>query len=358
MISVIADCRDNMTGRATTLKDIAKMADVSTAAVSMALNNRPGVGREKRREILRIAKENGYQPNLLAKALISRRSYTLGLIINNISDQFYTELAKGVEETARQMGYDILLCSTNGELQAQKRYLELMRSRGVDGIIISTMRAEDPDIGSLVRESIPFVCLNRVPLNRQFADSIDYVTLDNFSAGYKGIEHLWKLGHDRIGIINGDLQASNAQAIREGVRQAMIDYGAVREPALFRDGRYSRSCARQEAEALMKLENRPSAIFAHDDDMALAAREVLLKMGLRIPDDVALMGIDDIEMGALTGVELSTVSQKKYEMGSIGVKTVITRIERKTPPMVEKVMLKAERVIRKSCGFYKSGYRR
>ena len=347
-----------MIEQAKTLKDIARLAHVSTATVSMALNNRPGVGEEKRREILKIAKNNGYQPNLLAKALISKRSFTLGLIINNISDQFYTELAKGIEETAKKLGYDIMLCSTNGDVQAQKRYLELMRSRGVDGIIISTMLAKDPDIGSLVKEGIPFVCLNRVPLNRQFAESIDYVTLDNFSAGYKGIEHLWKLGHDRIGIIRGDLKASNAQAIRDGAEQALADYGAVLEPALIRDGRYSRGIAQEEMKALMKLEKPPSAIFAHDDDMALAAREVILSMGLSIHEDMALMGIDDIEMGALTGVELSTISQKKYEMGEIGVKTVVKRIEEHTQHMVEKVMLKADLVIRKSCGFSKSGYKR
>ena len=347
-----------MSEKATTLKDIARLARVSTATVSMALNNRPGVGREKRREILKIAKKNGYHPNLLAKALISKRSYTLGLIINNISDQFYTELAKGVEETAKQLGYDILLCSTNGDVQAQKRYLELMRSRGVDGIIISTMLAKDPDIGSLVKEGIPFVCLNRVPLNRQFAENIDYVTLDNFSAGYKGIKHLWKMGHDRIGIINGDLKASNAQAILHGSRQALSDHQIDPEPGLCKDGRYSRDQVQELTKEFMALDNPPSAIFAHDDDMALAAREVLLKMGLRIPEDVALMGIDDIEMGALTGVELSTISQKKYEMGSIGVKTVIKRIEERTAQMVEKVMLKAEVVIRKSCGFFQTGYKR
>ena len=143
-----------------TIKDIAKVANVSHPTVSMALNNRPGVGEKKRREIIKIAKQIGYQPNLVAKALVSNRSYTIGLIINNISDQFYTDLAKGVEKAADELGYNIILCTTNESLKSQKKYLDILQSRGVDGIIISTVLAKDPHINFLVKEFLT-ILLNK-----------------------------------------------------------------------------------------------------------------------------------------------------------------------------------------------------
>lgn len=343
-----------MIEKKTTIKDIARIAKVSAAAVSMSLNNRPGVSKEKRKEILKIAKQNGYLPNLVAKALVSKRSYSLGLIINNISDHFFTELAKGAEETANSLGYNIILCNTNGNLKSQKQHLDLMRSRGVDGIIISTVVANDPHIGSLVKERIPFVCINRVPLNPSLINKVNYVAIDNYSAGYKGIEHLWKLGHDRIAIITGNLNASNAIATLDGVR----DYGIKIAPSLLKEGNYSRQTAFNEAKRLIKLKKPPTAIFAHDDNMALGVREALLNSGLKIPEDVALIGMDDIEVGALTGIELTTISQEKYEMGSIGVKIIVNSIEKNTPPLVEKVVLEADLIIRKTCGHYRTGYNR
>ena len=347
-----------MESKKITIKDIAKLANVSHPAVSMALNNRPGVGEKKRQEILKIAKKIGYQPNLVAKALVSKRSYTIGLIIKNISDQFYTELAKGVEETASKFGYNIILCTTNGSLKSQKKYLDVLLSRGVDGIIISTVLVNDPHINFLVKERFPFVCINRVSLSRSLNNKVDYVTLDNYSAGYKGIEHLWKLGHDRIAIITGSLNASNAIASLEGAKAALLEHGIKIDPMLLREGNYSRQNAYNAAKRLIKLKKPPTAIFAQDDNMALAVREALLGSGLKIPEDIALIGIDDIEMGALTGIDLTTISQKKYEMGYIGVKILMEKIEKKAPPMVEKVVLEAELIIRKTCGYYLYGYKR
>jgi LacI family transcriptional regulator len=342
----------------TTIKEIARIAKVSTAAVSMTLNGRPGISKDKRQEILKIVHQYRYQPNLVAKALVSNRSYTLGLIINNISDQFFTEMAKGVEETANRFGYNIILGNTNGNLDSQRKYLDLMQSRRVDGIIISTAVANDPHIGLLVKKRVPFVCLNRVPLNRYLTNKVDYVTLDNYSAGYKGIEHLWKLGHDRIAMITGALNASNALATLDGAKAALSDYGIKVEASLLKAGNYSRHTALDQAKRLLNSRKPPTAIFAHDDNMALGVREAVLSLGLKVPEDVALVGIDDIEMGALTGIELTTISQKICEMGSIGVKILVNRIEENTQRTVENIILKAELIIRKTCGFYLSNYKR
>ncbi len=347
-----------MESKKITIKDIAKVANVSHPTVSMALNNRPGVGEKKRQEIVHIAKQLGYQPNLVAKALVSNRSYTLGLIINNISDQFYTDLAKGVEKAADESGYNIILCTTNDSLNSQKKYLDILQSRGVDGIIISTVSARDPHINFLVKEQFPFVCINRVSLDRSLDNKIDYVILDNYSAGYKGIEHLWKLGHDRIAVITGSLDASNAIASLKGTKDFLLDLQIKMDPKLLREGNYSRKTAYNAAKQLVKLKKPPTAIFAQDDNMALGVREALLDLDLRIPEDIALIGIDNIEMGTLTGIDLTTISQEKYEMGYLGAKILIKTIEKKVPAMVEKIVLAANLIVRKSCGYSQCGYKR
>jgi LacI family transcriptional regulator len=341
-----------------TIKDVARMAHASVGAVSMSLNNRPGIGDKKRQEILEVAKKAGYQPSMVAKTLVNKKSYLIGLIIKDISDQFFADLAKGVEDTAKKHGYSTILCTTDGNLKTQENYLDILCSRGIDGIIISTVVAEDPHIEFLINEKIPFVCINRIPLNPSLKKKAEYIKMDNYSAGYKGIEHLWRLGHDKIAIITGSLSASNAIESLEGSKSALKEFGVKISKRYIKEGDYSEQQAYSICKRLLKGKNPPTAVFAHDDNMALGAREAILEEDLEIPKDIALMGIDNIKIGALKGIELTSISQKKYEMGSMGMKILINRIEEKVPKMVEKVVLDAELIIRKTCGFHVSGYTR
>ena len=295
---------------------------------------------------------------MVAKTLVNKKSYLIGLIIKDISDQFFADLAKGVEDTAKKHGYSTILCTTDGNLKTQENYLDILCSRGIDGIIISTVVAEDPHIEFLINEKIPFVCINRIPLNPSLKKKAEYIKMDNYSAGYKGIEHLWRLGHDKIAIITGSLNASNAIESLEGSKAALKEFGVKISKRYIKEGEYSEQQAYSICKRLLKGKNPPTAVFAHDDNMALGAREAILEAELKVPEDIAMMGIDNIKIGALKGIELTSISQKKYEMGSMGVKILINRIEEKVPKMVEKVVLDAELIIRKTCGFHMSGYTR
>lgn len=341
-----------------TIKDIAIMANASVSAVSMTLNNRPGIGEEKRREIFDIANKAGYQPSLVAKALVNKRSYIIGLVIHDISDNFYAELAQGVEDAARKYGYSTILCTTDGNSKTQANYLDIMLSRGVDGIIISTLMAEDPHAAFLIDEKIPFVCINRIPLNPSQRRSIEYIIMDNYAAGYKGVEHLWRLGHDKIAVITGPKDASNAIYTLEGSRAAFKEFCLKIPKRYIIEGKYSYQTAFLASQRLMKSKNPPTAIFAHDDNMALGARNALLQQGIEIPKDIALMGIDNIKTGSLTGIELTTIRQNKYEMGAIGVKNLVDQIEQTTPISRSHIVLDIELIIRKTCGYHLSGYSR
>ena len=340
----------------TTIKDIAKTANVSATAVSMAMNNKPGVSQKTRQKIQRIAEKLQYNPNFIAKSLISRRSYTIGFILNSITDPFFPELAKGIEEYARKRGYNLLLSNTERDLQTEKKSIDMLRSKGVDGIILATVLKDDPNILPLVEDEFPFVLINRNSMDPNLKNKTSYVVLDNFRGGYMGMEHLYRLGHDRIAIITGNINTSTAILRTEGSIKALSDYGAKVDRELIVEGRYRRHVAYEAAKKLMAMEAPPTAYFAQDDYMAFGIREALFEEGLRIPEDVALMGFDDTEVASFAGIDLTTISQKKYEMGALGAKILIQNIEKASSGVVSQLILEPGLVIRKSCGHYQRGY--
>ena len=339
-----------------TIKDIAKVANVSTTAVSMALNNRPGVSSQTRRKIHRIAKKLEYKPNYIAKSMISQRSYTIGFILNSITDPFFPELAKGIEEYASKAGYNMLLCNTQRDLQTEKKSIDTLRSKGVDGIILATVLKDDPNILSLIEDEFPFVLINRHSMDPDIKNKTSYVVLDNFRGGYMGMEHLCRLGHNRIAIITGDANASTAILRTEGSVKALSDYGVKLDKKLIVEGRYQRHVACEAAKKLIAMKNPPTAYLAQDDYMAIGIREALLREGLRIPEDVALMGFDNTEFVSLAGIDLTTIGQKNYEMGAMGVRILIEMIEKTSPRVFSQLILEARLIIRKSCGHYQGGY--
>jgi len=341
-----------------TIKDIARMARVSPTAVSMALNDRPRIGSETRKRILRIAKKLHYQPNFVARSLVMKRSHTLGVIITTIMNPFYPELAKGIEDRALESGYNIILCSTNYDLRLEKHYIDMLRSKGVDGIVFSSVEVDDPNIKPLIEDRFPFVLVNRRIHNRFLERKVDQIVLDNVSGGYMAMEHLYKLGHRRIGIIAGGLNTSTAVERTEGAKKLVKDYGLTFDSNLMMECRFSKDSAYESMKKFLSMKNPPTAVFAENDYMALGSREAVLEAGLKIPEDMALVGFDDIVAGALKGVEITTVSQKKYEMGSLAVKILIDKIRDGTPSMVHQTILEPELIIRNSCGYRLYGYSR
>jgi LacI family transcriptional regulator len=164
-----------------TIKDIARMANVSHTTVSRALNNKSRIKNETKEKILSIASELNYRPNFVARSLVMRRTKTLGLVITTIANPFYTELSQGIETTAISLGYNIILCSTNYELSAEKRYIDMLRSKGVDGILFTSAHMGDPNIIELAEEGFPIILVNRRTYHPIVSDKVDYVGVDNRS---------------------------------------------------------------------------------------------------------------------------------------------------------------------------------
>jgi LacI family transcriptional regulator len=332
-----------------TIKDIAKIAGVSAATVSLALNHHPKISRKTGDRIASIAERLHYVPNYVARSLVGRQSKTLGLVITSILNPFYPELAKGIEDKAMELGYTVILCSTTYDHRLQQRFIDVLRSKGVDGIVFASVEIDDPDVRPLLADGFPFVLVNRRIRNRRYDKKIDYVVLDNFAGGYLAMQHLLRLGHRRIAVIAGSLTVSTAIERTEGARKAAVDGGLRLDPGLIVECGFSREQAYQATKSLLARPSPPTAIFSQNDYMALGVREAVLDAGLRIPEDVALVGFDNIAAGALRGVELTTIGQKKYEMGTMAIELLCNRIDDAAAP-VRQIVLPPELLIRRSCG--------
>jgi len=339
-----------------TIKDIARKANVSHTTVSRALNNKSRIKSDTKEKILSIAKQLNYHPDFIARSLVMRRTKTLGLVITTIANPFYTELSQGIETTAIGLGYNIILCSTNYDLSAEKKYIDMLESKGVDGIIFTSAHMGDPNIIGLAEEGFPIILVNRRTYHPIVRDKVDYVGVDNLRGGFLAVEHLIKLGHERIGVIGGSSESSVGFERLEGGKKALAAYGLEGVGDYFLEGNFLRGSGYQGGKRFLEMERRPTAIFATNDYMALGAYQAIMEGGMKVPEEIALIGFNDIEFTSMKGIELTTIGQKKYEMGALAVKTLVDRIEGRKSGPPEEIILEPELIIRKTCGFRLKGY--
>ena len=336
-----------------TIKDIARRLQVSAATVSNALNGKPGVGEAVRKHILELAKEMGYRPNYFAKGLVSRQSYALGLVITNIADPFYPELALGVQEQASAFGYSTMLFNTNHSMANEKEIIQTLGSKGVDGVILGTVQQDDPNVELLDDLEIPYVLVNRLILNPKRASRIDSVSLDNYGGSYKAATHLCRLGHTKIAIIAGDMESSTAIIRTRGARDAFAEFNVTVPPDWFVPCGYTEKKAYEATCRILKQKEKPTAFLAQDDNMALGVREAAFESGFSIPEDIALVGFNNISLSSLTGIELTTVDQNQRAMGKTAVEMLIHKLQQSDSPGISNaIVLATELIIRKSCGYH------
>lgn len=340
-----------------TIKDIARKLKVSTTTVHNALNEKPGVGKAARQEIIRLAKKMGYQPNYFARGLISKQSYGIGMTISNISDPFSAEMARGAFDKAEELGYTVMMFNTSYDLANETKSIEILNAKGVDGILLSTVTQDDPNIELLEKMQMPYVLMNRVILNPKKANRIDSVSTDMYSGFYEAAKHICRLGHTNIAMILGDMQVSTGIFLTNGAMDAFKEYGVTIPSDKLVECGFSRQKAYESAKKILFGKKPPSAILVQGDSMALGVREAAYEAGLNIPDDLALVGYDDISVASLAGIELTTVSQDTYNMGATGIQLLVNKIKSEDQSGVSsKIMMETKLVVRKTCGFHLKGY--
>ena len=285
------------------LKDIADRTGFSTNTVSLALRHSPRIPQQTRDVIQRAAAELNYLPNQIAKSLVSRETKTIGLVLTDINNPVLTHTAQSIELALAARGYGTLFATSNNNMAEEIRAIEMVRARQVDGILIyPTGHRQLEHLRMLRRANYPIVLL--------VGDTdagIDAVGMDERRGAYKATRHLIDVGHKRIAIIDGANPQGNREK-RDGYQQALAEAGIAYDPALLLDPRGNAVDRGYWAvDGIMSGRERPTAIFAANDSLALGALRWCLKHNVRVPDDVAIVGMDNIEFGEYAGVPLSSV---------------------------------------------------
>jgi len=336
----------------TTIKDVARVAGVSVSTVSLVLNNQRGVNRETRHRVHEIAQALNYRPNLVARSLVKGRSHAIAMLITNTLNPIFPEMAAGMDAVLRKHGYSLSIISTHGDAKLEAAEIDKIRSRGIDGIITSDALVDSENLRQLVRSGYPVVSILRRVYD---CEELDFVVVDGVKGSYLAVEHLIRLGHRRIGIIKGPQDTSTGIERAEGAVKALRAYGLPVEDNFFFQGDFGKESGRLGTERFLGLgpSRIPTAIFAGNDEMAVGAFEAIWDAGLKMPQDMALVGFNNVATTAIRSIEITTVSQNKQDMGRLGVKRLIDKIEkRRGYKKPYHVVLEPRLIIRKSCGFH------
>ena len=329
--------------------DIAEKANVSPGTVSKILKGTYIGSSETKNRVLKIAKELGYTPNLIASSLKSRKSKIIALIVPEITVPFFPELSRGVEDVARENEYNVILCSSNSDPLQEARYLESLERRWVDGIIFSRITGDTfkEKIPRLLANKVKMVFVDRVPVENKL--SIARVEIDNEKAAYSATEFLTKLGHKDIACITGPLNTRIAQQRLEGYKKALEDNEIPIREELIVEGTFKLESGFRAVNTLLDKSVTFTSIFACNDLMAIGAIKALSKRNLQVPEDISVIGFDGIPLSEYIEPALTTVVQPIYEMGKTAAKLLLESIK-KGIELKDHIVLDTRIEVRESTG--------
>lgn len=329
-----------------TISDVAKRAGVSRSTVSRVLNNQLRYVREETQfAVLKAAKELGYRPNSVARSLKTKKSHCIGVITDDIDTPFLPSMLKGIEQYAFSQGYSALVCNSGYELEKQKDYIEMLIQRQIDGIIFAASfvysYAQD-----LIKPSVPIIyAYSHSPQKTK-----NSVVSDDFNGAQSAVKHLLRLGHTRIGYINGPKHVIPSQDRIRGYTHALTSNGIEFDQSLVRYGQWEESSSGyQAAQELLSLSDPPTAIFAANDVMAAGVLEALYDLNLRVPEDISVIGYDDRKIAPLLRPGLTTVRLPIYEIGSTAARMLIECLEEESS-LIDSTSVQCELIVRQSCG--------
>jgi DNA-binding LacI/PurR family transcriptional regulator len=336
--------RDTAPAAPSTVTEVAARARVSTATVSRALSGDARVSDQLRARVLEAAAALNYRPNRAARSLRVRRSLTVGVVIPDIQNTFFTSIVRGIEHVLEHDGFTFLLGNSDGRPERERLYLDTLRAEGAAGFIV--VPTQDHGAYEEVQAAgLPVVTLDRAAPRLK----CDHVAVNNHEGALSAVHHLLALGHRRIAFVGGPPQVSVARERLAGYEQALREAGVPFDRTLVRAGDFQQAGGRAATEALLELEPRPDALFVANNLMTLGALEALHERGLRIPGDVALLGFDDMPWATSLQPPLSAVAQPTFELGVCAAQLLLARLRDPDRPF-RRVALEAQLVVRASCG--------
>lgn len=334
------------------LSDIAQAVGVSKTTVSVVLNNKGGhISESTRKKIIATAKSLNYRPNRLARGLSMGRSNMIGLIVSDLSNIFYSIIAKSVEAEANNHGYEVMICSSNEDPEKETKILQMFRDRQMDGVILSSTQQVEPEIRSLQKDRFPFVLIDRIYPNLDTHS----VTVDNFHGGFQAIQYLCDLKYERIGVITTLHNLDSMRERVEGYKAALKEANLPLDQELIQEVSFDNMDKQIEASIrrLMLPPYRMDALFITNNKLAVSALRALRRMKIRIPRDLAVLSFDDVEAFQITDPPLTALWHPAEEIGREAVNLLMDDITNNLNGLKpkKKIKLPIKLVVRESCEY-------
>ena len=332
---------------ASTLEEVAQLAGVSRSTVSRVINDSPHVSDGTREKVWNAVRTSGYQPHAAARSLVTNRTGIIGLLIPEavktlFSDPFFLLLIQGIADACNHHQYHLMLSVFSGQEGEEDPYRRVVGSGYLDGVVIASTTLDDPLIPRLLQDRIPFVSVGRYP-----DEQASYVDVDNIGGARKAVEHLVESGHRRIATITGPQRMIAGLDRLTGYREALSSHGLPADDGLVAEGDFTEDGGRTAMQRL--LPHDPDGVFVASDTMALGALKALREADVQVPDDVALVGFDDMPYAATAAPPLTTLRQPIQRIGSLACETLLDIVENGLEP-VRRTVVPAQLVVRASCG--------
>ena len=330
------------------IKDIARAAGVSHSTVSRSLSDSPLVNPETKARIQRLSSEMGYTPNAAARSLVMGRTRTVGVVVTTIADPFIAEVTQGIESTAYEHGYTVILASSNSDPAREIAAVEMLRSKRVDGVIVTSSR-----VGALYQDHLERIGVPVVLINNHSEQSGRYtfsISVDNQHGGYLATQHLIELGHRRIAFVTAQVNHSSNMGRLAGYQLALSEAGLAFDPSLVVAGNGRVDGGVQSWSSLKTLPEPPTAVFCYNDMTAIGLLHAARQAGLSIPQDLSVVGFDDIPFALYVSPALTTISQPQFEMGQQAMQMALDLMKAPSGAQISDINIKGELIVRESSG--------
>ncbi|MDP4098769.1 LacI family transcriptional regulator [Paenibacillus sp. P96] len=326
-----------------TIYDIAREAGVSIATVSQVINGKGKISDKRRAEIMEIMERLNYQPSAIAAALTGKQTYTLGLLVPDISNPYFAELARAVEDRSRQLGYSVVICSTDNKDERVERYLNLLQQKKVDGMMIGTGISNSEILAPLLQQSIPVALVAR----HMPSLAIHTVVTDDRLGGALAAQHLLELGHTRVAVLSEPARVSSSQERLRGFREVLEKAGHTLEAKQIREATAELNAAKAAVLELLGQSDQPTALFCCNDIQAIGALQAAKELNLRVPEELSVIGFDNTILASVTSPPLTTIAQPIEELGRHAVDLLIEELKEERQP-ARNMVLKPELIVRGS----------
>ncbi|SFL48456.1 transcriptional regulator, LacI family [Paenibacillus sp. 1_12] len=330
-----------------TIYDVAREAGVSMATVSRVVNNNPNVKPQTRKKVFEAIERLGYRPNAVARGLASKKTTTVGVVIPDISNTIFSELARGIEDIANMYHYNIILCNADKKKDKEIRVINTLLEKQVDGLLFMGGAVTDEHLQAFKTSSVPIVLCATKDDNNAFAS----VDINHEQAAFDAVELLIQNGHRNIAMISGTLQdPANGFARYQGYKRALEAANIPLREDYVRIGNYRYESGLEVAKHFLELNERPTAIFAATDEMAIGAMHTLQDNGLRVPEDISVISVDNIRMASMVRPQLTTVAMPMYDIGAVSMRLLTKLMNKETKDASElmQVILPHELIHRNS----------